>query len=646
VRTERGLTCGAAAQQLGLPVGTVKSRLSRGRERLLRRLIHRSLGPDNASSPPQGISAVLPAALARDTLRAMLELVVRRSIDDLVSVNALLYARAALRTIRLIRVIMISALVVGGLVVASGASLTIPRQESARPATASKATTKEGLPGAHFEIRKSQEVLFLHVVDINGQGAPNVEVKVQGRNTMPEARLFRTGQGGWLKVTVDDLFDKIEFEARPDAQTIGWAHIGSSELTPTGRENDPVQMALLPRNHRVEGSVVDVRGKPIGGVVVQVVQLDHDINRFASSYDLRSADESLGQAVTDTAGRYTLTLPHDTRAIFRALHRRYVGPTFGCEPDADTVKPVTLQDAGGIAGIVIDSITKEPVAGAKVAAELVEHREEILVGGGGDEPSDARGRFVVSALAPGVYNLLFLESPKGKMFVARAVEGVRVKAREDAHADLALIMGRRLQGTAFDSVAKKPMVRVPINAYDLSHPRSTAACQGTTTDSVGHFELFVPPGPVFVYIAQSGLIGSSHRQDLVVADDKDPAPIVLERRYAPEAAVKARPIRIDECAVLVRVSADDAGQQKDVRTLTGRIVDPAGLPIASVRVYYNSMKFVEAATDRLGMFRLKGLPQGQFRIGIDKGGYGHGWAKISPEAHEVDITLLRSAEPY
>ena len=31
-----GLSCEAAAQQLGLPVGTVKSRLSRGRERLLR----------------------------------------------------------------------------------------------------------------------------------------------------------------------------------------------------------------------------------------------------------------------------------------------------------------------------------------------------------------------------------------------------------------------------------------------------------------------------------------------------------------------------------------------------------------------------------------------------------------------------------
>jgi Carboxypeptidase regulatory-like domain len=553
-------------------------------------------------------------------------------------------ATTALRTMRLILLTLISALVIGGLVVGAGASLTISPQDSLRPNASPKTAAKQGPPGAPIEIRKNQEVLFLHVFDIHGQGAPDIEVKVQGRNTMQEARLFRTGQGGWLKVSVDDFFDKIEFEARPDAQTIGWANIRSGELTPTGRENDPVQMVLLPRNHRVEGSVVDVRGKQIAGAVVQVVQLDHDRNRFAASYDLRSADESLGQAVTDAAGRFALTLPHDTSAIFRAYHRRYVGPTFSCQPDAHTVKPVTLQDAGGIAGTVIDSITKEPVAGAKVAAELVERRDEILIGGGGDETSDARGQFVVSGLAPGVYNLLLLESPKGKTFVARAVEGVRVKAGEDARADLSLIMGRRLQGTAFDSVTKKPMTAVPILSYNLSYPRSTAACQATTTDNVGHFELFVPPGPVFVCISQSGLIGRSHRKELVVADDKDPDPIVLARSGAPEAVVQARLVRVNECAVLVRLSADDADQQKNRRTLTGRIVDPAGLPIASVRVYYN-MGFVQAATDRLGMFRLNDLPLIEFRIGIDKAGYGHGRATISPGAHEVEITLRRSAEP-
>jgi hypothetical protein len=63
-----------------------------------------------------------------------------------------------------------------------------------------------------------------------------------------------------------------------------------------------------------------------------------------------------------------------------------------------------------------------------------------------------------------------------------------------------------------------------------------------------------------------------------------------------------------------------------------------------VRVYSNARKLIEGATDRLGMFRLQGLPPGPLQIGIDKGGYGRGWAKIPPEAFEVDITLPKNAE--
>ena len=186
-------------------------------------------------------------------------------------------------------------------------------------------------------------MLSLHVVDTNGQGVPNVEVKVRrDGNSAEEVGRFRTGPGGLLKVSVDALYSQIVFEARPDAQTLGWANIRSGELTPTGRENDPAKMVLLPRNHQVEGSVVDVRGKPIRGVAVQVVQLDHVDNRMLTTYGQLPPEASLGSAVTDAAGRFKLTLPQDARVIFAAYHPRYFGRNFGCKSDERTVSPVTL----------------------------------------------------------------------------------------------------------------------------------------------------------------------------------------------------------------------------------------------------------------------------------------------------------------
>ena len=67
------------------------------------------------------------------------------------------------------------------------------------------------------------------------------------------------------------------------------------------------------------------------------------------------------------------------------------------------------------------------------------------------------GHFQVGGLAPGVYNLLVRGSPRGRRFTARAVEGVRVRAGEDARADLSMIEGGRLHGTAIYKYDNTPM---------------------------------------------------------------------------------------------------------------------------------------------------------------------------------------------
>jgi RNA polymerase sigma factor (sigma-70 family) len=73
----QGLTSEQAAQQLGWPVGTVRSRLARARERLRGRLVRRgvvlSASLFGASLAGEGTAGVLPPSLAGSTVRAVMK---------------------------------------------------------------------------------------------------------------------------------------------------------------------------------------------------------------------------------------------------------------------------------------------------------------------------------------------------------------------------------------------------------------------------------------------------------------------------------------------------------------------------------------------------------------------------------------------
>ena len=128
-----GHTCEAAARRLGWPVGTVKSRLARGRERLRGRLIRRGLDPDEARSVasasnsgvdkpartltwarrkaslglPPAPAIVIPAALEHSTVEAMLWFASGRPIAGAVSATSLSWTLQTLRTMQMTRFAMI-----------------------------------------------------------------------------------------------------------------------------------------------------------------------------------------------------------------------------------------------------------------------------------------------------------------------------------------------------------------------------------------------------------------------------------------------------------------------------------------------------------------------------------------------------------
>jgi protocatechuate 3,4-dioxygenase beta subunit len=489
------------------------------------------------------------------------------------------------------------------------------------------------------------ETLSVRVIDTAGRGVPDVEVKVVDRDSTADGRRYRTGADGRVRVAVAPHFRRLAFEARPDDRTLGWANLGAGQLWPKATDDDPVTLVLLPRDHPVEGSVVDARGKPISGVRIRVVSLQHERNGSIVHGGSGPDHPAIGSAVTDEAGRFRLILPRDASARLQAFHPRYAGPIFSVRADDRAIGPVSLEDTGGIAGTVIDAATGRPVEGAQVSAQAIERRA-MLRGGGDPAISDTSGRFQVGGLAPGVYNLLLDGSPRGERFTARAIEGLRVRAGFDTAADLKLVAGRRIHGTVIDARTRKPLAAAPVRCYSAARPGSGAAWHPTQTDDQGHFELFVPDGPARVFIGMPGSVGYLREETLTVPADFDPEPIQVaidDQRPA----VLTRHVRSVACDVRVRLRAD-AGEGRpraEGRTLSGRVFDGDGSPIVGLRLYcIKDRDLVECSTDRLGVFRFKELPPGQVQLQLRKEDQGVGIAIIPPEAVEVDVRFPRVRE--
>ena len=95
-----GMSPEQAAQQLAWPVGTVHSRLARGRARLRHRLRHRGLAPDtdNTQSELAAEPAVIPAALVAATRQAATRLAAGELLAAIVSDSVVSLAIEGLRT--------------------------------------------------------------------------------------------------------------------------------------------------------------------------------------------------------------------------------------------------------------------------------------------------------------------------------------------------------------------------------------------------------------------------------------------------------------------------------------------------------------------------------------------------------------------
>ena len=133
-----GLTQEQAATQLGCPLGTVRSRLARARNRLHRRLTHRGLAPlaglvaaalDSPSADAARLAPV-PSPLIRSTVTASVQILAGRAIKDVVSTSVAVLTQSVLRRMLMMkfRTTAVSLVLIG--LGAYGAILAAPQAEN------------------------------------------------------------------------------------------------------------------------------------------------------------------------------------------------------------------------------------------------------------------------------------------------------------------------------------------------------------------------------------------------------------------------------------------------------------------------------------------------------------------------------------
>ncbi len=635
-----------AAGLLGCPIGTLQSRLARGRDRLRKRLERRGLGPAmlaiGAAPPP------IPRALASAIVRGAL------SIGGNGATAAVPAAVAAMAGAELRRQIMRRFVTVGMMFLTAGLTTAAVGLGSIGGGEEVPLAPRKSSPAA----RNDPAGVHVRVVDLDGMPAVGVAVEVH-QGDRPGS--FTTDADG-LATIPRAVVGEHGFVIARRGNSLAWAwpeHRGKVE---------PLTMQLLPIDRRLEGEIVDWAKRPLAGIRVRAYAFSHRGNgNLPDAPELFEA--ILAPAITDADGHYAISAPRDSFVTYRALHPRYVGPWIVARPDSRALATTTLEPAGGIAGRVIDAVTGRPIAGASVGAGLIEHHPRFF-GCRGEATTNDQGRFFVGGLPPAVYNVMLRQVPGRPRATSAAVECLRVRAGADTEADLVAIEGRPIRGVVLDRDTGKPVPGTLVGCYGPARPLSSGEVGEQRTDDQGQFAFYVPPGEQHIYCTYGyGNSRLDHKVILVPAQGEvgpirllmrpqgrltpQPPTAMLKAEVAkaavPQPALAPAPPIAPKAGV-----APNPNPAPETRTVTGHVRDPRGRPLGGVHLWVppenpgpiaERLQGVTVATDRDGLFIFPGLPRGPIEIRMGRASDRNMPVNLPADRESVEWTFTPIPDP-
>ena len=351
-----GLTQDQAAQQLGWPLGTVQSRLARGRQRLRDRLARRGLTPADAGLilplSSKAAQSALPATLASSTVRLGLTIGAARVLAmGSVPVAVEKLVRRVVRTMLANKVLTTgAAALLAAAMIATGAA--VYAYQAARP---DPATARSGVmvkPDGTTVTGSHDGLLSLTGVVRMPDGSPAVRATVRAFTGLDKtSAVARTDDAG--RFELQDVFGNgcrlHASSADGSDQTVLTVRSGVTRSALAA----PLELSLLPAvAHRV---TVLSQGRPVAGAHVVALGLDFEV-----------------QGVTGQDGTLRLLLPANERlSELVAWH-----PTLGVNGKHDLAdRPrkwateLSLLPSGPLRIRAVDALGK-PVGGLELGASV------------------------------------------------------------------------------------------------------------------------------------------------------------------------------------------------------------------------------------------------------------------------------------
>jgi RNA polymerase sigma factor (sigma-70 family) len=550
----QGKTQEEAARQLGCPLGTVRSRLARGRGRLKQVLQRRGVRLSAAAlavalAGSSATAAVRPALL-QATARASLAYAADQPAAALVSARAAALLEGGLQAMRTAKLKTATAVVlaVGALSLGAGAlgthALADPDRASAQAASASP-------QGAAGQEDRHGTTVRGHVLDSDGQplaGAKLLVPRWGQAEPIPGQKIPMELVG----TTADDGRFSITLSApAPHRRSYLIAHAAGRgvDWIDLGEGKPPGDVTLrLPKDVPITGQVVNTEGKPVAGVSVSAAAIYVPANDNLDAYlagwlrDLRDnlatprkrlyvpLDGITGTVVTDRDGRFTL---HGAGAE-RIVHVTFSGggvarstpyvitrPGFDPKPYNDVFHRKEHEDlrlnrflglyapsltfvvepGKTVEGIVKDAATGKPLAGCRLSA-LVGFGKQAVAVSGADGSYRLEG-LPKSARGYGVY----VSPPAGTAYLRRTANAGDTAGYTPVKLDVGLAQGVVVTGRVADRKTGKGLqagirfAPLPDNTYFGSRPGFDNYRYDGTTESTGkdgRFRLITIPGKALV----------------------------------------------------------------------------------------------------------------------------------------------------